>query len=240
MGKNNILYTNKTFDKKLKRINLNVIRLGDYINAKTHIEFQCLIDGYKWCSIPDNIIRGHRGCPKCGGQEKYTNEIFDMLIIDKPFYRIGKYIGRKSNINLKCRKCKHEWFATPQNVLRKNSGCPNCWFKREKFVGDLLKKYFNKDKIFLHVYKVFNGKRFNIDYVLKTNKEIFIEYNGEQHYVPVTFGRISQEKAEQKLLVTKNRDMLLKKNCEQYNISLIVIPYWLKDHEIEDVIKGLL
>lgn len=37
---------NETFDEKIK--DRNIRRLGNYINSSTKIEFECLVDGYKW------------------------------------------------------------------------------------------------------------------------------------------------------------------------------------------------
>lgn len=54
---------NKIVDKRLK--SKNIKRIENYKNCGTKIEFQCLIDGHKWKTTPDNILNCNRGCPLC-------------------------------------------------------------------------------------------------------------------------------------------------------------------------------
>jgi len=53
-----------------------------------------------------------------------------------------------------------------------------------------------------------------------------IEYDGEQHYRPVNFGGMSDEKALNNLEKTKKHDQIKNNYCKKNNIKLIRIPYW--------------
>lgn len=42
-----------------------IIRVGDYINHQTKIEWQCLVDKHHWLSTPHDILFRGVGCPLC-------------------------------------------------------------------------------------------------------------------------------------------------------------------------------
>ena len=54
---------------------------------------------------------------------------------------------------------------------------------------------------------------------------LFIEYDGKQHFEPVTFGGISQEKAEQNFLTSQHRDKIKNDFCKDNNYPLLRIKY---------------
>lgn len=60
----------------------------------------------------------------------------------------------------------------------------------------------------------------------KTKLKCLIEYDGEQHYRPVRFGNMSQEKADEELRKRQELDRKKDKYCKKNNIKLIRIPYW--------------
>jgi hypothetical protein len=62
----NLSLNNEIIDQRL--YGRNIKRLGDYINARKSINFQCLIKGCEhiWMSTPDSILNSKKsGCPKC-------------------------------------------------------------------------------------------------------------------------------------------------------------------------------
>ena len=63
-----------------------------------------------------------------------------------------------------------------------------------------------------------------------------IEYNGEQHYIPVDFAGKGKEWAENKLKNTQNVDNIKSRYCKDNNIKLIIIPYFEFDN-IEKILK---
>ena len=70
-----------------------------------------------------------------------------------------------------------------------------------------------------------------------------IEYDGEQHYTPVNFGGISDERAIDNFKKTQAHDAIKNTYCQQHKINLIRIPYWDKNniHNILDnAIKNLI
>ena len=64
---------------------------------------------------------------------------------------------------------------------------------------------------------------------------ILIEYDGEQHYIPVNFGGISDEEAIENLKKTQYHDAIKNKYCHQNNIPIIRVPSWEKNN-LEELI----
>lgn len=83
-----------------------------------------------------------------------------------------------------------------------------------------------------------NGQRFRFDFYL-SDYNLFIEYDGEQHYKPVKFAGQSDKDAEIQFDKTKKHDVIKNKYCEDNNINLLRIPYWEKKN-IDTIIGNCL
>lgn len=59
---------------------------------------------------------------------------------------------------------------------------------------------------------------------------LFIEYDGEQHYMPINFGGWNEEELQLKFEKTQYYDKLKNQYCEDNNIGLLRIPYWEKEN----------
>ena len=57
------------------------------------------------------------------------------------------------------------------------------------------------------------------------NHKIIIELDGKQHYEPVNFGGISQERAEENLKLCQDNDNLKNDFCKEFNYKMIRIKY---------------
>ena len=57
------------------------------------------------------------------------------------------------------------------------------------------------------------------------NQPHYIEYDGRQHFMPVRFGGISQEKAELNFISAQERDKIKNDWCKDNNLKLLRIPY---------------
>ena len=44
--------------------------------------------------------------------------------------KLSFYVNSKTKIKVRCKDCKHEWWAAPNNLLYKKSGCPKCHFNK--------------------------------------------------------------------------------------------------------------
>lgn len=118
--------THEEYVSELLCINPNLKVLGQYVNHKTKITHQCLLDGYIWDVAPNNLLHGH-GCPKCYGNTKRTDQEYRQMIsaINPNIEVIDTYIGCNTKIRHKCKIDGYEWRSRPVDVLR-GFGCPCC------------------------------------------------------------------------------------------------------------------
>jgi hypothetical protein len=133
----NIKITNEYVDQKI--IGRNIKRISDYINARTEIPFQCLLEScsYIYLAVPNkDFLGGHRGCPKCEASVKHilskfsTAETVDQFLItnNRKVKRIGEYICPNTKTPFRCliETCNYEWPVSPRSILHAEHGCPKC------------------------------------------------------------------------------------------------------------------
>lgn len=121
--------TQEQFLKEMQQVNRQIKIKGEYINAVTPVECECLQCGEKWAPTPDSLLHRH-GCPKCAGNKRKTQTEFEekMREINPNIELVGLYRKRKSKIQCRCRLCGYEW-ETWIDVLYKRGKCPVCRFK---------------------------------------------------------------------------------------------------------------
>ena len=101
---NNLILTNKEFDKKL--INRSIKRIDNYIDSHTKINFKCLACNNIWDSIPTNILSG-RGCPNCaiyGFKENKPAVTYCIYFKELDLYKVGitnNFISRMKQFGYK-------------------------------------------------------------------------------------------------------------------------------------------
>lgn len=58
-------YTNEKIDLLLNNKDRNMLRVGDYLNMLTKIEWRCLKCEQNWFARPNDILNNNSGCPMC-------------------------------------------------------------------------------------------------------------------------------------------------------------------------------
>lgn len=166
-------------------------------------------------------------CPNCKGLSPLSNKIFDQRLIENkiPIRRIGNYINSRIKMELQClvNGCGNFWFATSNSILR-GKGYPQCkWFKNQKIMIEALQKFDNNFESEYNLTKIIKSSQpYRFD--LYSHKyRIAFEYDGRQHYIPVKFGGISDERAALEFKNTQKRDAYKNKFCEDNTITLIRI-----------------
>ena len=81
-----------------------------------------------------------------------------------------------------------------------------------------------------------DGHNLRFDFYLE-EYNLMIEYDGEQHYIPVNFGKWNDTELQQKFEIIQKYDQLKNNYCEDNNIELLRIPYWEKEN-IEKIINN--
>lgn len=88
-------------------------------------------------------------------------------------------------------------------------------------------------------YTIFIGNNYyRFDFYLP-QYNLFIEYDGEQHYKPIRYYSQSDDEVEQNFKRTQEHDKIKNKYCKDNHINLLRIPYWEKEN-IETIINNYL
>lgn len=208
-----------------------------YVDSYTKGIIICPEHG-EFLQIPNSHIKG-RGCPKCAGNN-YKRTISEFIqkaqAIHGSSYDYSKvdYKTCKDKVLITCNKCHQDFWQTPDGHLQ-GKGCPNCKLQSQTKVYNKLKQSFPSEEILFEVgSKVIpwlKNQRFDI-YFPKYN--IAVEYNGEQHYIPVQHfgGQIGLEQ-------TQKRDLLKREKCKENQCVLLELKYDYTDKDYNTLVKNI-
>lgn len=206
----------------------NISLLGKYIKSDKKILVRFNDCGHEIEMFPSNISRGAK-CKICSGNQKLSNSEFKERFENADKYNeyelLSSYKGMNHKIKVK-HSCGHIYDVTASKFIHGNKRCPKCKeSKGEKHLYSFMcDHHFN----FQRQYKIDNCKLKNklpFDFaVFDKNNELLclIEYQGEQHYYSRPFFGGDEGFEYQKL-----RDNIKRQYCEDNNIPLIEIPYWV-------------
>ena len=178
-------------------------------------------------------------CPKCSGRNKDTKDFIDQAKKthgEKYDYSMTEYKGARQKVFIGCPI--HGTFLQDAANHLNGAGCPSCKeSKGEKLLSELLKNLnilFERQKTFIDCTNEpgigVQCKKLPYDFYIPSMNAV-IEYDGEQHFMPVTaFG--GQPAFERLQRLDKIRNQYCKKN----GIKLIRIPYTMNKEEIEPYI----
>lgn len=192
--------------------------LVDYVNSKTKVKIICSIHGI-WEQKPNHHLEG-KGCRKCSGYNKLTTEQFilksNQVHNNKYDYSCVTYKDHYTKVDIICPI--HGSFQQGAGSHMSGVGCPNCnESKGEKEIFNFL----IKNKIVFERQKTFEGcvhkYRLRFDFYLPEYNTC-IEYDGEQHFLPV-----DKWGGEENLKLIKLRDNIKTNFCKKNNINLIRI-----------------
>ena len=229
--------TTDSFIKKAKTVHGNKYDYSkvDYKKIKDKITIICKKHG-PFIQIAGNHLAGS-GCPSCYGKFRSNTEEFiersKSLHGDKFDYSKVDYISRSKPVNIICKK--HGIFSQlPLNHLV-GAGCPYCRESRgELNIAKILSELninFIRNKKFDDCFGNFKLK-LPFDFYLP-DYNICIEYDGEQHYRPVSiYG------GEKKFKQQQINDNIKNEYCKKNGIELIRISYKISGYQkISEEIK---
>jgi len=197
-----------------------------YKNAHAKLEIICPKHG-SFFQNPNNHLN-RRGCPRCNGNEarrltteefiKRANKIHNFTYD----YSKSNYKGRIYKIIIKCKL--HGIFYQEPNSHLKGSGCPKC----KKSKGEMaIENYLSSKKFLYETPKTFKtcinpktGWNLYYDFYL-SHKNILIEYDGYQHYLPYHRDKFNLDSLEER----KYRDNLKTVWARRNNMRLVRIKY---------------
>ena len=222
-------HTHEDFLQKIRDKNICIDVISNYNGCHQNIHCKCNICNNDFDIIAGNLLK--HGCPVCGVKRRTlartkTHEDFvkELYVHNKNIKIIGNYINSKNPIECMCKICGNKWFAIPDGLLGdKGTGCPHCRiYKGEKQILDYLEEnkiIFERQKTYKDLLGI-GGKKLSYDFYLP-NQNIFIEYNGEQHYCSVDFFG-----GQDKLKIQQEHDRRKQEYANKMHAKLLIIPYW--------------
>lgn len=153
-------------------------------HADDLIECKCLHCGRLNKKTIFDYMRGRR-CFCQVNTEKKTTQTF-AAEIDSDYTLLSEYTNANSKVLLRHESCGFIYSVTPHNYLC-GKRCPKCARKESK--GEKkIREFLNVNNIaYIQEYPVhINNHLLRFDFFLPDN-DIFIEYQGEQHYHPVAY-----------------------------------------------------
>lgn len=201
----------------------------------------CPIHG-KFEQTPSNHLASLEGCPICGRERANKSESDTLeIFLEKAtkthgnLYDYSKVVYTKS-INKVIIICKeHGEFEQIANAHIGGQKCPKCNLKSQTKLFEKLKKSFPSLNILYEVGKkhiTWIGKqRFDI-YIPDYN--IAVEYNGKQHYDPVSiFG------GELGFKITQERDEMKRQKCKDNECTLFEVRYDYKENDYNILVDNI-
>lgn len=159
-------------------------------------------------------------------------EVLNKELEENGYELLEEYINTDVPTLVKRKICGHQFKARVQAILSDKYYCPLCHLsKGEERIFNYLKE--NSIELIIRQYKIYTYKKCFIDFFLPTYN-LFIEYNGVQHYKEIShFG------GQEKFIEQQKRDNSIKEYCKNNNIELLEISY--KDFDnIEKILDGVI
>lgn len=200
---------------------------------------------------PINIhIRGHK-CPYCAGLKVLSGKndlatLFPDIAAEYsddnelPANKISAQTHKK--VKWVCSHCNQEYLASPHHrTSNDKTGCPYCkrQSKGERKVKKILKKYniTYKEQEWFDDLRSEAGRPLRYDFTIyKDNIWIgTIEFNGEQHYKPISvFG------GKEQFDVQKQHDFQKEIYSLEHDVPILIIPYKSSEGSVEYLITRFL
>lgn len=206
-----------------------------YTGSQNIVTITCLVNNHgDFDQIANDHINKRKpsGCPKCKniktGNRRRAN--FNIVLHNANFIHKEKYdysefiyTNNKTKSIIICPEHGRFNLSMEKHILRQQ-GCSKCAPASygEKIIIDLLTNLnYNFEKEY-HLYLNSSIYPKRVDFYVKS-LNLFIEFNGKQHYEIVRFSGQSEESAINNFNKQQVRDKELKKYCENNNINLLEI-----------------
>lgn len=183
-----------------------------------------------------NFYDRNQGCRYCANEKNASKRAFDKdtckkITESKSLNYIDSYIlDGKTVIDFTCNKHIDKGIQryTITQMQRTKCGCKYCnmsYYTNEEKIDNILKSWninFQRQVSFKEC-RDKNALPFDF-YIPSFN--LLMEYQGEQHYIPIPRSNMTDKEANENLVKIQNHDKIKRKYCEDNNINFIEIPYW--------------
>lgn len=189
---------------------------------------------------PHDFLSGAR-CPYCYGNKRKTTKEFQnevKKLTNNEYELLSEYHNNRTKVIIKHIKCERLYKVSPHDFLTGGTRCPYC---NQSHGEKLIENFLIDNHINYETQKIFKdcttGKTnsyLKYDFYLK-DFNLLIEYDGIQHFKPIKwFGGAKGFKEQQ------HRDSIKNKYAIDNNITLIRLPYTLKESSVISEVKNLI
>ncbi len=240
----NIVMWLKNNDCKLELVDNQVY---DGYSHHKKLVFTCLVCK-NTVSVSWHDLLGGVRCAYCSGRKT----IKEKSIVNFPVYAEWNFdknggivpvdisYGSGKRVWWTCSVCNNEWQARVVLRTTRGDGCPSCFFSKGERAISI---YLDSIKIeYFSQYKFDDCKkqrRLSFDFYIPSYN-CCIEFNGRQHYEPISFGSSKGAVSINKIFDYQlERDNIKRNYCNQNGIDFLEIPYWDFDN-IELILENYL
>lgn len=245
-------YTTDEFIEQAIKIHGNLYDYSETIygkNKKEKVKIICPKHG-PFLITPESHLQGG-GCKYCTVGEVFNTEDFinkaKNIHKNKYIYDKTIFTGAFNKVIITCPQ-HGDFLQTPHKHIQ-GHGCPECaklFRKKETELYNILKSVFKENDI-IHSYynpKVLGKQEIDIYF---PNEKIGIEFQGEQHFIPIDFSGRGVEWATKLFEDNQQRDIKKKETCNNNNITLLYFSNVLEEeflgekvyHKYSDLIEKI-
>ena len=233
--------TNTLSDEEIQA-NINIlnphIKLVSYNGNKEPSNFYCTKHNMHFQKFYSTLLHCESGCCKC-----YTENIRNRFamgadefmrrlnIIHPELVLNGEYVNNNTPIQVFCTKHNYTYFSTPATLLNRKTCCDKTrvYYKEEQ-VCKILEEQWGFKITRQKTFEDCVDKRCLPFDIYLDDYNVLIEYQGEQHYMPVKYSSKTTKEAISKFEYTKHHDNIKRAYCKNNHIHLVEIPYWEFDN----------
>lgn len=222
--------SHKTFVAQISDILPNIEILSPYTNQKQKVSCQCKIHQIRFSCLPANLLQGQNPCNRCRKIVKTSKDYEEKLYEYHPELElVSTYVNSYTKVEVHCKVHNTFYEALPNQIIHRKTCCyANERKNNEAQIYQIIKNWgfsVQRQKTFVGCKDKFY---LPFDFYL-SEENVCIEYDGEQHYMPISFGEKDKAIVQANFERTKRHDQMKDKFCKDNNILLIRIPYWYQD-----------
>lgn len=167
----------------------------------------------------------------CGcGRKKNLSKTASKDLVGKRFGKLTvlEALPETNKFNRKVYKCRcdcgKETYVVSSSLTTKHTSSCGCLVS---YYNSYIANWLKEEKIeYKSEYRIcIDNRQYRFDFYLP-KYNLFIEYDGSQHYIPTRFFGTNNSKNKELLLKTQERDRIKNQYCKENNINLLRIPYW--------------
>lgn len=205
------------------------------VHAHSLVECKCLHCGRTNKKTVYDYLRG-RGCFCQSNTEQKTTEQFKEEL-DDDYELLDEYKDAYTKVTLRHKTCGFIYKVSPHNYLT-GKRCPRCSRVESKGERKIREFFDNHNLAYIQEYPVeIEGHHLRFDFYLK-ELDLFIEYQGRQHYEPIDYfggkDRFNIQKEYDQIKRDFAKDKLIEIKYDEDVIAILTNTLKLNDYPLQE------